>query len=1053
MEKLQTGNVWKKEIIFFVFCMIFMAFPLCVQAEETEQKVTIYGLSSKNSEKISIPENLPQSYQISAGSGQNSTYHIVSGESAKVSENGLVTPKYTYWKRYSNYSVSVPEGEEYDYYTLDSGETKIEVKTTGQTYNITVNVEDYAITYGDQVMDKYIKENITDNMTDLEIMNAIAKFPASYEYSASCSSVYSMIIYGGGDCWASTSAITVLCEKLGIKAWARNGNKDLGAGSGHMNAMAELNGVYYELEAGYSMNKQDGYRPYDVTVRDSLFSYYVSSNSITIYQYDGYETTGMLQIPETINGQTVAKIADSAFAGCEFSEIKLPDTLTEIGDFAFSRCEELTHINIPASVTVIGSAIFVNCEKLSNLTVSDENAYYIAEGQVIYSKDRSTLVTCPAAEKVTILPTVTKIADYAFYYNGNLTKIVIPASVEEIGEGAFGNCENLLDVTFEGNGLTRIGTHCFRSNSALSVLRIPSSVKSIGAYAFAFCNCLKYICFMGDAPEFGETIDGTYYDKVFQGCNVNACYLENNASWTEEALGAHGGTIEWQVWKGAAGISLENVILTLEKDKYTYTGAYITPKVTLMMDKTALVENTDYAIVYTNNKNVGTATVKVIGLGSYYGEAFGEFTIEKEEGDIRAYVREDEIMENDTTEISSIILNGAYVPVSSCTYTSSNPSVAIVDSQGIIKGIAAGTADITINAEETDNCLASQTTVKITVTHDSNINVVDSNVANGSVKVKCSRCNQIYQVTVPTSYDIYWSQDGYSYSYFCGSEYKVGEFLKCICQDTSDADLKEMEIISHNNNIITITDNSRLNFIADGVAKVTVRPKYHPAIGKTFTFYVGNAKKGENTSGNNNQTGTQVTENQGIKYYDKKTGITIVLSGNGKKEATLTRVDKKYTKGTLKIPNTIKINGKTYKITAIGKNAFKNQKQLKKVVMGKYMKTIGEGAFSGCKKLQTVTVGNNVTAIGNQAFYNCGKLKKFIIPAKVQKIGKSVFYSCKNLKNIIIRSKKLTKKNVGGKAFKSIHKKAAIQVPKSKISAYKKLLKSKGVGSKVKVKK
>ena len=129
MKKLPTENIIKNIMILFTFCVFFAIFPLNAQAEETNQKVTIYGLGSAAQDKLSIPDNLPQSYQITAGSGESATYRIISGSTAKVSADGLVTPKYTYWKRYPNYSSSVPEGEEYDYFTLESGDTEIEVKT------------------------------------------------------------------------------------------------------------------------------------------------------------------------------------------------------------------------------------------------------------------------------------------------------------------------------------------------------------------------------------------------------------------------------------------------------------------------------------------------------------------------------------------------------------------------------------------------------------------------------------------------------------------------------------------------------------------------------------------------------------------------------------------------------------------------------------------------------------------------------------------------------------------------------------------------------------
>lgn len=98
-------------------------------------------------------------------------------------------------------------------------------------------------------------------------------------------------------------------------------------------------------------------------------------------------------------------------------------------------------------------------------------------------------------------------------------------------------------------------------------------------------------------------------------------------------------------------------------------------------------------------------------------------------------------------------------------------------------------------------------------------------------------------------------------------------------------------------------------------------------------------------------------------------------------------------------------------------------------------------------------MGKSVTAIGAKAFYKCKALTKITIPAKVKKIGRQAFYGCKKLKKIIIKTTKLTSKTVGSKAFKGIHPKATVKVPKKKLAAYKKLLKKKGVGSKAKIKK
>ena len=111
----------------------------------------------------------------------------------------------------------------------------------------------------------------------------------------------------------------------------------------------------------------------------------------------------------------------------------------------------------------------------------------------------------------------------------------------------------------------------------------------------------------------------------------------------------------------------------------------------------------------------------------------------------------------------------------------------------------------------------------------------------------------------------------------------------------------------------------------------------------------------------------------------------------------------KKTKTAVNIPATITIDKCKFKVTVIEKNAFANNKKLKKVVIGKNITKIKANAFKGCK----------------------------------------------NLSKITIRTTALTKKSIGKNAFKGIYAKATIQVPKKKLARYKKWLKAVGVGKKV----
>ena len=140
---------------------------------------------------------------------------------------------------------------------------------------------------------------------------------------------------------------------------------------------------------------------------------------------------------------------------------------------------------------------------------------------------------------------------------------------------------------------------------------------------------------------------------------------------------------------------------------------------------------------------------------------------------------------------------------------------------------------------------------------------------------------------------------------------------------------------------------------------------------------------------------------------------------------------------------------KTVNVTSVKANAFKNNKTITAVVIGKNVKTIEKNAFMGCTKLKKVTIGANVTTIGNNAFKGCTSLTKIAIPAKVTSIGNNAFAGCSKLKTVTIKATKL--KKIGKGAFKTINKSAKIKCPKAKLKAYTKMLNKSGVPKKAKI--
>ncbi|WP_026510187.1 RICIN domain-containing protein [Butyrivibrio sp. LC3010] len=97
---------------------------------------------------------------------------------------------------------------------------------------------------------------------------------------------------------------------------------------------------------------------------------------------------------------------------------------------------------------------------------------------------------------------------------------------------------------------------------------------------------------------------------------------------------------------------------------------------------------------------------------------------------------------------------------------------------------------------------------------------------------------------------------------------------------------------------------------------------------------------------------------------------------------------------------------------------------------------------------ESITIDNNVyivTDINDYAFKNNTNIKKIVIGKNIQRIGKQAFYGCKKLKKIKIETTSLTKNSIGKNAFKKINAKAKVVVPKSNLKNYKKILKSKGI--------
>ena len=233
-------------------------------------------------------------------------------------------------------------------------------------------------------------------------------------------------------------------------------------------------------------------------------------------KFIGCRSLTSLVIPDS-----VTNIGDYAFSGCRsLTSLVIPDSVTNIGDYAFEGCGSLSSLVLPDGVTSIGKCAFRGCGSLSSLVLPDGviniggNAF--ADCKSLRSVVIPNSVTsigggafggCKSLHSVVIPDSVTSIGDYAFSGCSALSSVVIPDSVSCIGNRAFSGCTSLSSLVIP-DGVTSVGKYAFYDCSSLSSLVIPDSVTSIGFYAFRGCSSLSSLVIPDSVTSIGDEAFG-----------------------------------------------------------------------------------------------------------------------------------------------------------------------------------------------------------------------------------------------------------------------------------------------------------------------------------------------------------------------------------------------------------------------------------------------------------------------------------------------------------------------------------------------------------------
>lgn len=393
-------------------------------------------------------------------------------------------------------------------------------------------------------------------------------------------------------------------------------------------------------------------------------------------------------------------ISNASFSECtNLKTIDLPDTVTEIGAFAFANCTSLKDFTIPDGIKSIGEEAFYNSgitslvvpesvETIDKLAFSHmanlTNATFPAGCGITFS-DCKNLKTAKITGNPTVIdnymfyecsqltdfeiPGSVKKIGYAAFYNTALKEAVIPASVTEIDDWAFGECQNLEKAVLS-DGLKSIGGAAFYECPELTDSNIPDSVTTLGDFAFGWCPKLKDMTIPDTIDNFGKcvfantpgvtidtsrkyfipTVDGIK-DLPYTGSEVTQPDMEitvNGVTLKEDSDYEVSYSSNTEIGTATMDINFKgqyvghltrtfNVVQTdMSGDGITVTGIHNTrytgkkivmSKLAVRADGRTLIPGTDYTVAYKNNLNPGTAEITIAGKGNYTGTVVKTFNI------------------------------------------------------------------------------------------------------------------------------------------------------------------------------------------------------------------------------------------------------------------------------------------------------------------------------------------------------------------------------------------------------------------------------------------
>ena len=320
---------------------------------------------------------------------------------------------------------------------------------------------------------------------------------------------------------------------------------------------AKVVNAKYQYEAYSAAVKKDDIIPYRAFENKKVLSHFSFPEKITYigaYAFTGTSLSGALIIPDdvmeiaeaafskTLIGSVafsprLKKIGTSTFSNCASltGTLTLPETLTYIGAYAFSKCSFTGELHLPNSLEYIGynSFDYAGCfvgnlripDKITELhgyTFRSEGKNPFKNGKLnlnnVIKYDRCEFMGCAFSGDLIIPEGTIEIPESFFvnyYGGGNLSRVVFPNSLRRIGEQAFRGQAKMCENIVFPEGLVFVGEQAFALCYQVPSIELPSTIQTIGQEAFEACyNLSSIVCHAVEPPSvMSRAFDGVAKDN------------------------------------------------------------------------------------------------------------------------------------------------------------------------------------------------------------------------------------------------------------------------------------------------------------------------------------------------------------------------------------------------------------------------------------------------------------------------------------------------------------------------------------------------------------